>query len=126
LRREETIKYLLIIYGNKDLWDSFPPEEWQAAIAAQDAFNARFSESGELISAFGLSDETSAKAVQVRDQVPVITDGPYVEAKEFVSSLFVIDVESEERALEIAAEIPFASVRGVEVWPVLYGSEVGM
>ena len=51
-----------------------------------------------------------------------MTDGPYLEAKEFVSSFFILDVESEERALEIAAEYPFAARNAVEVWPILHES----
>jgi hypothetical protein len=51
-----------------------------------------------------------------------VTDGPYIEAKEFVSSFFLLDVDSEERALEIAAEYPFASHNAVEVWPILHES----
>ena len=120
------MKYLVIIYGNKDLWHSFPPESWAEAIAAQDAFNARYIESGELVGAYGLGDEGFAKTVRVREGVPAITDGPYVEAKEFVSSLYVLEVEDEARALAIATEIPFAAVRGVEVWPVLHETAMEM
>jgi len=39
-----------------------------------------------------------------------VTDGPYLEARDFVSRLFILDCESEARALEIAAEYPFADV----------------
>lgn len=114
------MKYLAIIYGNKALWESYSEDELGPFIAAQDAFNRRFAETGELLGAYGLSDETGAKAVRVRDGVPVITDGPYVEAKEFIASFYMLDVADEARALEIAAEIPFASTHGVEVWPVLH------
>ena len=120
------MKYLVIIYGNKDVWESFPAEEWGPAIAAQDAFNRRFADTGELLASYGLADETNAKAVRVRDGVTSVTDGPYVESKEYVGSIFLLDVEDEDRALAIAAEIPFASIRGVEVWPVLHGSGTEM
>ncbi|HEY1486704.1 MAG TPA: YciI family protein [Micromonosporaceae bacterium] len=49
-----------------------------------------------------------------------MTDGPYLEAKEYMASYYMLDVESEQRALDIAAEMPFASLRGVEVWPVMH------
>ena len=42
--------------------------------------------------------------------------------KEYVSSLSLLDVADEARALEIAAMTPFASVRQVEVWPVMHES----
>jgi hypothetical protein len=114
------MKYMVIIYGNKDLWQSFPPDQAAEAIASVDAFNRRYIESGELLSAYGLGDELTAKTVRVRDGVPAVTDGPYLEAKEFVSSFFILDCVDESRALEIAAEYPFAAHNAVDVWPVLH------
>jgi len=114
------VKYIVIIYGNKDLWESFPPDVAAKAIAEQDAVNKRYGESGELLGAYGLGDELTAKTVRVRDGIPAVTDGPYIEAKEFVSSFCLLDVENEARALEIAAQMPFASQNAVEVWPILH------
>ena len=114
------MKYMAIIYGNKALWESFAPEVIGEAIASVDAFNRQYAESGELLGAYGLGDELTAKTVRVRDGVPAVTDGPYIEAKEFVSSFFMLDCESEARALEIVAAYPFASHSAVEVWPVLH------
>jgi len=115
------MKYLVIIYGNKELWESFSPEEFEPAIAAQDAFNKKYFESGELLGAYGLGDELTAKTISVRDGLPAVTDGPYVDAKEFVGSFYILDVPDEARAIEIAAEIPWASERAVEMWPMLHG-----
>lgn len=50
--------------------------------------------------------------------LPTVTDGPYQETKEYIASLYLLDVESEERALEIAADMPFADQEPVELWPV--------
>jgi hypothetical protein len=116
------VKYIAIIYGNKDMWESFPPDVAATAIGQVNAFNQRHAAAGELLGAYGLADELMAKTVRVRDGVPAVTDGPYLEAKEFVSSLFLLDVESEQRALEIAAEYPFAEYNAVEVWPILHES----
>lgn len=118
------MKYMVIIYGNKDLWQSFPPDVLREAIAEVDGFNKRHIDSAELLAAYGLGDELTAKTVRVRDGVPAVTDGPYLEAKEFVSSFFILDCENEARALEIAAEYPFAAYNAVDVWPVLH--EAGM
>ncbi len=114
------MKYLVIIYGNKELWESFPAEDWPRAIAAQDEFNARYTATGELLGAYGLGSELLAKTVRVRHGATAITDGPYVEAKEYVASFFMLDVDSEARALELAAEVPFASFNAVEVRPVMH------
>ena len=51
-----------------------------------------------------------------------MTDGPYLETKEYMASFYLLDVESEERALQIAADMPFADNDPVELWPVLHES----
>lgn len=114
------MKYLLMIYANQETWAGLGPDDWTTAIAAQDAFNREFFATGELLGAYGLSDAENAKVVRVRDGAPAVTDGPYLEAKEYLASYYLLDCADERRALEIAARMPFAAFRGVEVWPVMH------
>jgi hypothetical protein len=116
------MKYLMLIYGNQEKWSSFPAEAWPEAIAKQEAFNQKYRETGELLGAYGLADAATAKLVRRKDGAPVVTDGPYLETKEYLASLYLIDCDSEERAREIAADMPFADVDPVELWPVLHES----
>jgi hypothetical protein len=119
------MKYMMIIYANQELWESIPAEELPQQIAAVDAFNEKFAGTGELLSAYGVADAVRAKTLRVRDGIPAVTDGPYLESKEYLASWFLIDVENEQRALQIAAEYPFASFRQIEVWPVQHEFAVG-
>ena len=114
------MKYLLAIYGNDDFWTSFPPEQMQQIIKETDAHNASLFASGELIGAYGVADQMEAKKVRVADGAPVVTDGPYIEAKEYLGSFYVIDCESLDRAIEIAAEMPSARFIDVEIRPLLH------
>ena len=119
------MKYLMLIYGNEEKWAAIPAEAWPEAIAKQDAFNKKYQDTGELLGAYGLGSEAQAKLVR-RDQatgLPAVTDGPYQETKEYIASLYLLDVESEERALEIAADMPFADQEPVELWPVPHDSK---
>jgi hypothetical protein len=112
------MKYLLLIYGNQEKWSSIPAEELTAGIAKQDAWNTRYKESGELLGAYGLGPGAVSRLIQSRDGVPVVTDGPYLEAKEYVGSFYLLDVASEERATEIAAEMPWTDRYPVELWRI--------
>jgi hypothetical protein len=114
------VKYMLIIYGNQELWDSIDPAEFQKEIAEFDVFNKKFYDSGELLGAYGVADAALSKLVRVADGQPAVTDGPYLETKEYLASWYLLDVDSEERALEIAAELPSSKFRPVEVWPILH------
>jgi hypothetical protein len=114
------MKYLMLIYGNQEKWSSIPAEEWPEAIAKQDAFNRKYRETGELVGAYGLADAATARLVRRKDGAPAVTDGPYLETKEYLASLYVLDCESEQRAQEIAADMPWADLEPVEVWPILH------
>ena len=111
------MKYLLLIYGNQEKWASIPAKDWSEAIAKQDAFNRKYQATGELIGAYGLADAAAAKLVRRVNGQPAVTDGPYLETKEYIASFYLLDCESEERALEIAADMPWADVEPVEFWP---------
>src|SRR5712691_7522758 len=97
--RMSRMKYLMLIYGNQEKWDSIPADEWPAAIAKQEAFNRKYADTGELIGAYGLADAVNAKLVRRQDGAPAVTDGPYLETKEYIASLWLLDCEGEERAL---------------------------
>jgi hypothetical protein len=114
------VKYLMMIYANQETWAGFGPQDWERAIADQDAFNREFFASGELLGAYGLADAEAVKVVRVREGNATVTDGPYLETKEYLASSYILDVADEQRALEIAARMPFAAFRGVEVWPLLH------
>ncbi len=61
--------------------------------------------SGELVSAEGLADGSQAKTVRIKNGIPVATDGPFAESKEALVGYWIVDVESEARAIEIASHI---------------------
>ncbi|GAA1275032.1 YciI family protein [Kitasatospora nipponensis] len=120
------MKYLLMIYGNQEKWDAFPAEEWPAMIAQQDAFNKEYRATGELLGAYGLADAAAAKLVRREGGAPAVTDGPYLETKEYMASFYLLDCESEERALQIAARMPAAAVEPVELWPILHDASTDL
>ena len=91
-----------------------PMPEWSpGAMAAhvefQIALNTVLADSGELIDAQGLDGPDAARFV-VSDGVgaPVVTDGPFAEAKELLAGYRVVEVPSVERAIEIAALVSAA------------------
>lgn len=76
------------------------------------------------VGAYGVADQVNAKMVRVTAGAPVVTDGPYAEAKEYLGSFTIVDCDSLERALEIAARNPSARYWGVEVRPLMHEANV--
>ena len=102
-------------------------EDVRAHIEFQHRLNEELRERGELVDAQGLAGPELAKIV-THDGVgaPVVTDGPFPESKEFLAGYWLVDVESEERAIEIAARTSAApglggnpTAREIQVRPVM-------
>jgi hypothetical protein len=91
--------------GAQEPISAWPPEDVKAHIEFQIRLNEELTERGELVDAQALAGPELAKFV-VSDGVgaPVVTDGPFPESKELLAGYRTVDVESLERALEIAAQ----------------------
>jgi hypothetical protein len=100
---------LLQNYGEVES-DAPPMPEWDPAdvkahIDFQHTLNQELLERGELVEAQGLAGPEQAKfVVSDGSSAPVITDGPYPESKELLAGYRLIDVETLDRAIEIAAQ----------------------
>ena len=115
------MKYLVLVYGNDTIW-SHPSVDFAALVAEVDAFNAELRASGEMLAVEGLTSQ--ARAIRTVAGQPVVSDGPYLEAKEHAGSYFVLDVESDARAMEIAQSYPGLRYDtglggGLEIWPLM-------
>ncbi|UBU18162.1 YciI family protein [Nonomuraea gerenzanensis] len=116
------MKFLLIMHQNPQVWDGLTEEQRNEVMSGHGGFMETITKSGELISTAALADPGQSAVVRVRGGVPVVTDGPYLEAKEFLGGYYLVECDSRERALELAALIPDAGVEGlgIEVRPVVF------
>lgn len=118
-KRSEEVKYVLLIYDNPETREAFFGEGGDELMGEMDALMKELTESGELVGTEALADPYNTKTVRVRDGVPAITDGPFAEAKEHLGGYLVVDCESPERAIEIAARWPNARFCAMEVRPIM-------
>jgi hypothetical protein len=116
------MKFLLIMHMNPAVWNSLTEEERAAVGDGHGAFMETITKSGEMITTQALADPSQSTVVHVSDGKQVVTDGPYLEAKEHLGGFYLIDCESRERAHELAAMIPDAKVEGlgIEVRQVMF------
>lgn len=83
---------------------SWPQKDIQAHIAFMMGFGKKLGEAGELVGAEGLAGPEQAKLVRAGKDGTPVTDGVFPEAKEFLAGYWIVDVDSPERAYQIAAE----------------------
>ncbi|WP_214409603.1 YciI family protein [Sphaerisporangium fuscum] len=120
------MKYMLLIHNRPGYVEELPESEAAELLGRVDELMKELTESGELIRGEALAGPSETKTVRVRDGVPVVTDGPFVEAKEHFAGYLLVECDSTERAVEIAASWPDARYFAMEVRPVTHQSGPGM
>jgi hypothetical protein len=110
------MKYMLIMNSPRDGYDQYmkwPKKILEANAAFMQSFTQKLTAAGELVSTVGLASPQQARLVRAGDNGKPITDGVFAESKEYLAGYWIVDVENEARALQIAAEAstaPGASV----------------
>jgi len=113
-------QYLLSVYGpaEREPYGEYRSKEAMLeAFAATGAFNDKLVADGHFVFANGLAEATTATVVDGQGDEPVLTDGPYVEAKEYIGGFWVIEAPDLDVALKLAAEGSKACGGKVEVRP---------
>ena len=126
------MKYLMMMHtpAGSDEYElfSWAPEDLQAHMDFLNRFNRELTEAGEWVDVLALAPSRQGKLVRAGKDGAPVTDGPFPEAKEFLAGFWIIDVESPERAYELAAKASAAPGPGgaplnmpIEVRPLMSG-----
>jgi hypothetical protein len=100
------VKYLIAMFGDQATMVETKSTEWiKDMIRFMEDLDRELADSGERVESVGLADPTTAKTVRFVNGAPVPTDGPFAESKESLAGYYIVDVEGEDRALEIASKI---------------------
>jgi hypothetical protein len=106
-----TMRYMLLLYDNDDTREAFFGPGSEGLGAEVDAVLAELRESGELVATDPLADPAQTRTV--------VTDGPLAETKEHFAGYLIVDCDSPERAVAIAARWPSARFAPLEVRPIM-------
>jgi hypothetical protein len=111
------MKYALLLYDDPAAWADVDESRMGSLYAEYMAV----SEEPESYGGAELQPASTAKTVRMPNGDPLVTDGPFTETKEFLSGFYLIDADSEQRALELAARIPTVSRMGgaIEIRPIV-------
>ena len=123
------MKYVAMIYSNPINWGhpsflrtregmDLTEAEREGLTGDLHALIAELQASGELVEIAALAAPSRTRTVRVRGRDRLTTDGPYLETKEHMAGLFIIDCATPERAEEIAARFPEARFSAVELRPI--------
>lgn len=102
------MKFMLMMHapggtGDYQIGD-WSPDDFKAHIAFMHRFNKELTEAGEFVGAEGLSPPGQARLVRAGKNGMPVTDGPFPESKEFLAGYWIVEVDTPERAYELAAK----------------------
>ena len=121
---EEGAKWLLLAYGQRELYEKQSPAEMQAIGAKCMAIDEEMRATGRVVEGFGLSWD--CMKIAPKNKKPVVTDGPFLETKDLVGGLVLITAKDRAEAIRIASMHPAARIGEhlgwvVELRPVAAG-----
>ncbi|HAF10844.1 MAG TPA: hypothetical protein DCK98_12305 [Chloroflexi bacterium] len=116
------MRYLLMFYADEDAWLTLPEPERTAATGRIGQWFGEHARAGKIVDGKRLAGGKRATTtvrlgrIQRSGDAPIVTDGPFVEAKEAVGSYAVVEVTDRDEAIAIAKSWPAGGL--VEVRPV--------
>lgn len=109
------MKYALLLYADEASWDRLDDDAQGEVMAQHGAATEAMQAAGAYVGGEALTPTSTARTLRVRNGKPLVTDGPYVEAKEVFGGFYIVDCASMDEALDFAARLPEAGTGGVEV-----------
>lgn len=115
------MRYALLICGDERDWDKLDPKEADAAMERIRAWVGKWRAAGKIVpGGEELDSVRTAKTVRPGPDGPVVIDGPYLELKEVIGGFVVVEADSIDEAVAVAAEWPsLTGTTSIEVRPVM-------
>ena len=109
------MKYALLIYGSPEARDA-PEDELRSVVGEYDALL----EEPAVLAGQQLQGTDSATTVRMQNGEALLSDGPFVDAKEYLGGILVFEADNLDAATALAARVPAARMGGaVEVRPIV-------
>ncbi|WP_394825546.1 YciI family protein [Pendulispora albinea] len=112
------MKFLLLVYNDESLLNALPANETDGMMRTCLTHADELKDKGTLLDFQQLEAPSTAKSVRIRNNRRMVVDGPFTEAKEYLGGFNLIEADSLEEAIELAAQFPWARTGCIEVRPV--------
>lgn len=112
------MQYLGLAYFTPDKFATLAPEDVKALVSQCPALDEKMRATGKVLVSASLGDLEHWRTLLPQGGKTRIIDGPYTESKEVVGGLFIIEADSHEEALRIAAMHPAATIGEEGGWAV--------
>jgi|ERR1041384_335257 hypothetical protein len=112
------MRYACLIYQDESVLQTMPKPEMGSLTSEYRVFHESIQKNGTYVASHGLASPHVATTVRVRNGKTLTTDGPFIETKEQLGSIYVIEAKDLNEAILVASRIPGARLGAIEVRPL--------
>lgn len=112
------MKYMCLIYYDDAKLDAMPEKEYQELVDEALEYDEELQRSGNSLARGALQSVKTATSIRIQNGKVSVTDGPFVETKEHLGGIVLIEARDLNEAIQMASKLPPARLGGVEVRPI--------
>lgn len=112
------MQFLMLVYTDTTLLDAVPAEEYDTMMRGCLEHADELHAEGKLCGSRQLEAPATARTIRTRNGRTTVVDGPFAETKEMLAGFNLIEADSFEEAVRIAAEFPWSRTGSIEVRPI--------
>ena len=109
------MKYLCLSYINEEGWETMSESERNAALDEVFGYSDELRKNGHLVGAEGLQSARNATTLRFQNGKVSITDGPFVETKEKLGGIYVLEARDLNHAIQLMSKHPVVRAGGLEI-----------
>ena len=113
------MKFMLIVHHDEEAFNKIEKEKRQQMLAESIELTHQLHATGQYVHASPLHPAATAVIVRVREDTPLVTDGPFIETREQIAGYFLVNARDLNEAICIATRVPGARIGSVEVRPLI-------
>jgi hypothetical protein len=112
------MKFLLLLHGDAEAEAALTADERRAIVDEHIRFSTLLAERGAVVLGEAIGPPDAARTIRLNGAEPIITDGPFLEAKESVGGFYVLEADSIDAATELAKQAPRSPGLVAELLPI--------
>jgi hypothetical protein len=112
------MQFLMLVYTDATLMDAVPDGEFDTLMRGCFEHADELHAQGKLLGSQQLEPATTARTIRTRNGRTTFSDGPFAETKEMLAGFNILEADSFEEAMRIAAEFPWSRTGSIEVRPI--------
>lgn len=113
------MKFMLLVHHDEEAFGRISETKRQEMLAESVELTHQLHANEQYVHASPLHPAATAAVVRVREDKPLVTDGPFMETKEQLAGYFLINAQDLNETIRIATRVPGARIGTVEVRPLI-------